>query len=215
MASTHDIVGLTLAEEIANTITHGLGAALGVAVLVLTVMTAALNGTITDVVAASVYGSTLILLYTSSAIYHGLPSGRAKRVFRILDHCAIYLLIAGTYTPFTLVTLHGPWGWSLFGIVWTLALLGIVYQCFFLGRMVALSTTVYVLMGWLAVTAFVPLARALPWQGLAWLVAGGLFYTVGVVFFASRWKFAHTVWHLFVMVGSACHFAAIYRFVLA
>lgn len=215
MASTHDIVALTLAEEIANTITHGLGAALGVAVLVLTVMAAALNGTITHVVAASVYGSTLILLYTSSAIYHGLPNGRAKRVFRILDHCAIYLLIAGTYTPFTLVTLHGPWGWSLFGIVWTLALLGIVYQCFFLGRMVALSTTVYVLMGWLAVTAFVPLARALPWQGLAWLVAGGLFYTVGVVFFASRWKFAHTVWHLFVMVGSACHFAAIYRFVLA
>ncbi len=215
MASTHDITALTLAEEIANTITHGLGAALGVAVLVLTVMAAALNGTITHVVAASVYGSTLILLYTSSAIYHGLPNGRAKRVFRILDHCAIYLLIAGTYTPFTLVTLHGPWGWSLFGIVWTLALLGIVYQCFFLGRMVALSTTVYVLMGWLAVTAFVPLARALPWQGLAWLVAGGLFYTVGVVFFASRWKFAHTVWHLFVMVGSACHFAAIYRFVLA
>jgi hemolysin III len=173
-----------------------------------------LHGTATQVVACAIYGSTLILLYISSTIYHGLPPGRAKRLFRVLDHSSIYLLIAGTYTPFTLVTLHGPWGWSLFGAVWGLALLGIAYQCFFIGRMVALSTALYVLMGWLAVVACVPLIRALPWQGLAWLLAGGLFYTVGVIFFASRRKFAHTIWHLFVMAGSTCHFAAVYGFVI-
>lgn len=205
---------MTKTEEIANSVTHGLGALLGIAALVLTVVSAALHGTATQVVASSVYGSSLVVLYAASCVYHGLAQGRAKRVFRIVDHCSIYVLIAGTYTPFTLVTLSGAWGWWLFGAVWTLAAAGIVFQCLFVGRMVALSTAVYILMGWLAVGAAAPLIRALPRAGLVWLVAGGLFYTGGVAFFASQRKYAHTVWHLFVLAGSACHFAAVYGYVV-
>ena len=206
--------GLTLGEEIANSISHGVGAGLSVAVLVVTVVAAALRGTAMQVVACSVYGASLVLLYTASTIYHGVTNGRAKRVFRIIDHCSIYLLIAGTYTPFALVTLRGVWGWWLFGAVWTLAALGVTYQIFFVGRMVMLSTAVYIGMGWLAVLVAGPLVRALPWAGLAWLLAGGLFYTGGVVFFASKRKWAHAVWHLFVLAGSACHFAAVYGYVV-
>lgn len=205
---------MTKTEEIANSVTHGLGALLGIAALVLTVVSAALHGTATQVVASSVYGSSLVVLYAASCVYHGLAQGRAKRVFRIVDHCAIYVLIAGTYTPFTLVTLSGAWGWWLFGAVWTLAAAGIAFQCLFVGRMVALSTAVYILMGWLAVVAAAPLLRALPRAGLVWLVAGGLFYSGGVAFFASQRKYAHTVWHLFVLAGSACHFAAVYGYVV-
>jgi hemolysin III len=206
--------GQTMGEEIANSISHGVGAALSVAVLVVTVVAAALHGTAMQVVACAVYGASLVLLYTASTIYHGVTNGRVKRVFRIIDHCSIYLLIAGTYTPFALVTLRGVWGWWLFGAVWTLTALGVTYQIFFVGRMVMLSTAVYVGMGWLAVLVAVPLVRALPWAGLAWLLAGGLFYTGGVAFFASKRKWAHAVWHLFVLAGSACHFAAVYGYVV-
>jgi hemolysin III len=209
-----DCVHATLGEEIANSITHGVGAALSVAGLVLMVVLAALRGTGTQVVACAVYGSSLVLLYLSSTLYHALTNRRAKQVFRILDHASIYLLIAGTYTPFTLVTLRGAWGWALFSAVWTLAVLGIVFKCFLTGRHHILSTTVYILMGWIAVVVIRPLLQALPWPGFLFLLAGGLFYTLGVVFFALRHKYAHAVWHLFVLAGSVCHFVAVYWYVL-
>jgi hemolysin III len=204
----------TTGEEIANSITHGVGAALSVAGLVAVVAAAAWRGTGSHVVACAVYGASLVLLYLSSTLYHALTNGRAKRVFRVLDHASIYLLIAGTYTPFTLVTLRGVWGWTLFGIVWTMAAMGIVFKCFFTGRLHALSTAAYVLMGWVAVVAIRPLWQALPWQGFLLVLAGGVLYTSGVIFFAGRWKYSHAVWHLFVLAGSVCHFQAVYQYVL-
>jgi hemolysin III len=209
-----DYVHATLGEELANSITHGVGAAFSVAGLVVMVVIAAWRGTSSHVAACTVYGASLVLLYLSSTLYHALMNGPAKRVFRILDHASIYVLIAGTYTPFTLVTLRGVWGWALFGIVWTLAVMGIVFKCFFTGRLHVLSTTMYVLMGWIAVVATRPLLQALPWSGFLWLLAGGVLYTVGVAFFAWRRKYAHTIWHLFVLAGSVCHFLAVYRYVL-
>lgn len=210
-----DYLHATLGEEVANSITHGVGAALSVAGLVVMVVIAALRGTSAHVVACAVYGASLVLLYLSSTLYHALTNGRVKRVFRILDHASIYVLIAGTYTPFTLVTLRGVWGWALFGIVWTLAVMGIVFKCFFTGRLHVLSTTVYVVMGWIAVVAIRPLLQALPWPGFLWLLAGGVFYTLGVAFFACRRKYAHTIWHLFVLAGSVCHFSVVYQYVLS
>jgi hemolysin III len=204
----------TIGEEIANSVTHGIGAAFSVAGLVLLVVLAALRGTAWHIVSCAVFGVSLVLLYLSSTLYHALTARRAKRVFRILDHASIYLLIAGTYTPFTLVTLHGAWGWSLFGVVWTLAAAGIVFQSLAIGRWPALSTGVYSLMGWVAVLAFRPLLHALPWHGCLWLLAGGVAYTAGVVFYATRSKFAHAVWHFFVLAGSVCHFCAVYFYVL-
>jgi hemolysin III len=205
---------MTRDEEIANSITHGVGAALGVVGLVVLVTLAASRGAGLLVLACTVYGLSLVLLYVCSTIYHALENGRAKRLFRILDHASIYLLIAGTYTPFTLVTLKGIWGWSLLVVVWTFALAGIVFKCFFTGKFEALSTALYIVMGWNAVIAIQPLVRALPWSGFLWVLAGGLLYTLGVAFFASRRKYAHTIWHLFVLAGSACHFLAVYRYVL-
>lgn len=206
--------GATIGEEIANSVTHGIGAALSVAALVILVIAAALRGAAAHIVSCAVFGATLVLLYLSSTLYHALTHAGAKRVFRIFDHAAIYLLIAGTYTPFTLVTLGGAWGWSLFAVVWTLAVAGIVLKCFFIGRFHALSTTVYVLMGWLAVVALRPLLHAIPPSGFFWILSGGLLYTLGVVFFASRRRYSHAVWHLFVLGGSACHVVAVYRYVL-
>ncbi len=209
-----DYVHATLGEEVANSITHGLGAALSVAGLVVMVVIATLRGTSSHVVACAVYGVSLVLLYLSSTLYHALTNGRAKRVFRILDHSSIYVLIAGTYTPFTLVTLRGVWGWVLFGIVWTLAVMGIVFKCFFTGRLHILSTAVYILMGWIAVVAIRPLLQALPWPGFLLVLAGGVLYTLGVAFFVRRWKYSHAIWHLLVLAGSICHFLAVYRYVL-
>ncbi len=204
----------TLGEEIANSVTHGVAAAGSVAALVLLIVSAALRGTAWHIVSCAIFGATLILLYLASTLYHALPSGKAKLVFRILDHASIYLLIAGTYTPFTLVTLRGAWGWSLFGAVWALAVAGVVFQSLLIGRLPALSTAVYVAMGWVVVIAFRPLLHALPWGGLLWLLAGGLCYTLGVYFFASKSKFAHMVWHLFVVAGSVCHFFAVFLYVI-
>lgn len=204
----------SLGEEIANSITHGVGAALSVAGLVVMIIAAASSGTAWHIVACTIYGASLMLLYLSSTLYHALTNHRAKRVFRILDHACIYILIAGTYTPFTLVTLRGPWGWTLFGIVWTLAALGVVFKCFFVNRLSFLSTTVYVLMGWIAIVAVRPLWQALSWQGFVWLLLGGMLYTLGVVFFAWQKRYAHAIWHLFVLGGSVCHFCAVYWYVL-
>jgi hemolysin III len=204
----------SIGEEIANSVTHGVAAACSVAALAILVVSAAMRGDAWHVVSCAIFGVTLILLYLASTLYHALPVGKAKLVFRILDHASIYLLIAGTYTPFTLVTLRGAWGWSLFGVVWTLAVAGVVFQSLLIGRLPALSTSVYVLMGWAVVIAFRPLLHALPWGGVLWLAAGGLSYTLGVFFFVSKSKFAHMVWHLFVIAGSACHFFAVFFYVI-
>jgi hemolysin III len=196
--------------ELANAITHGLGAALSILALVLLVVLAALHGSARHVVGGAIFGATLVVLYTMSTLYHALTHPGAKRVFKILDHAAIYLLIAGTYTPFCLATLRGPWGWSLFGVVWGLALLGVLFKALFIGRFEFLSTAVYLAMGWLVLVAAVPLYRALPPAGLAWLLAGGLCYTGGVAFYVwHKLKFHHAVWHLFVLGGSICHVVAV------
>ena len=207
-------LGPSLGEELANSITHGLGVVLGVAGSILMLIAAIQRGSARHVTAVAIFGTTLILLYAASTLYHALTPPKAKRVFQILDHSAIYLLIAGTYTPFTLITLRGAWGWSLLAVIWTLAICGVVFKSVWIHRFPALSTAVYVLMGWCAIVAIRPLLNALSWAGFLWLLAGGVSYTAGVVFYASRRRYAHAVWHLFVLGGSLCHFWAIYRYVV-
>jgi len=204
----------SIGEEIANSISHGIGAAVSVGALATLVVLAASRGTVWHIVSFSIYGTTLVLLYLSSTLYHALPGPRVKRVFRVFDHASIYLLIAGTYTPFMLVNLRGPWGWSLFAVVWTLAVAGVVFKSLFIGRFGITSAIVYVLMGWLVLVGVRPLLRVLPWHGFLWLLAGGAAYTTGVLFFASTRRYAHTVWHLFVLTGTVCHLMAVYLYVL-
>ncbi len=202
-------------QEIANSVTHGLGVALSVAGLVVLVVLASLHATVWHVVSFSVYGASLVLLYTSSTLYHSFRSPRLKQVFHILDHSSIYLLIAGSYTPFVLVNLRGGWGWSLFGVIWGLSLAGILVKAFFTGRFKILSTSIYLLMGWLIVIAIKPLMHALPAGGIAWLAAGGLTYTAGAVIY--MWKaipYHHAIWHLFVLAGSICQYFAVLFYVL-
>ena len=202
-------------EEIVNSVTHGLGLALSVGGLVVLVVLAALRGTPRHVVSVSIYGATLVLLYAASTLYHAFRSPRVKRVFKVLDHSAIYLLIAGTYTPFTLVVLRGPWGWTLFGLVWGLAVVGIVFKTLFVDHFVIASTIVYVAMGWLVVIAIKPVMAMVPKGGLLWLLAGGLSYTIGVAFFAARrLPYGHAIWHLFVLGGSISHYFAVLFYVL-
>jgi hemolysin III len=206
---------MTLGEEIANSITHGAGFLLGVAALVLVVVFAALRGTALHVVSGAIYGGTLILLYAASTLYHAFPPGRTKRVFRVFDHSAIYLLIAGTYTPFSLVTLGGGWGWSIFGVIWGLAGAGIVLEAVSRGRWRILQVILYLAMGWMCVAAGRPLLSALETGGLVLLLAGGLCYTLGVVFYVwKRLRYHHAVWHVFVLAGSVCHFFAVLLYVL-
>lgn len=200
----------TRGEEIANSITHGIGLTASLLALPVLVLIATARHDPWQVVGAAIFGTTLVLLYAASTLYHALPVSRAKRVFRVLDHSAIYLLIAGTYTPFTLGVLRGPWGWSLFGTVWGLTVVGIVVKATLGFRFPRLSIAVYLLMGWLVVVAIRPLVARVSPAGLAWLVAGGLSYTVGVVFFTwKRLRYGHAVWHLFVAAGSVCHFLAV------
>jgi len=203
----------TLGEEIANSITHGIGAAFSIAGLVAIVVAAALRRPAWQTVACAIYGTSLVLLYTSSTIYHALANNRAKRVFKILDHSSIYVLIAGTYTPITLITLRGPWGWTLFGVVWGLCVCGVVFKSWWIGRLKGASTVVYLLMGWCVVFAIRPLLAALPWTGFVWLLAGGLCYTAGVAFYVNSSRFAHSIWHLFVLAGSVCQYWAVFRYV--
>ena len=163
----------------------------------------------------SIYGSTLILLYLASTFYHSIQSPRAKKTFRVLDHSAIFLLIAGTYTPFTLVNLRGAWGWTLFGLVWGLAIGGIILKVFFVGRFRILSVCLYIGMGWLVLIAFKPRLSVIPVNGIIWLGIGGLAYTFGVIFYAFKQiPFNHAIWHLFVLAGSVCHFFSIFFYVL-
>jgi len=205
-----DIRAQDLREELANAISHGLGFLLAVASLPVLVVFAARHGGAGSVVGAAVFAATMILLYLASAVYHALPHGRWKGVFQRLDHAAIYLFIAGSYTPFVLGPLRGAWGWSLFGIVWGLAVLGIVAK--FLDRLAhpLWSTAFYVGMGWLAVIAIQPLLANVAPGGVKLLFAGGMAYTVGAVFYLldNRVRYAHFVWHLFVLAGSTCHFFA-------
>lgn len=206
---------LHFVEEFANTVTHGVGLLLSLAGLAVLVALAAMKGTVWHIVSCSVYGATLVLLYTASTLYHAIPSPRAKRVLRLLDHGAIYLLIAGTYTPFTLGPLRGRLGWWLFGLVWGLAIAGILFKVFFRHRFPIVSTLSYLAMGWLVAFAWKPVAAALPGGGVAWIIAGGAAYTVGVIFFAlERIRFHHAVWHLFVLAGSTCHYFAVLFYVL-
>jgi hemolysin III len=208
---------LSLGEEIANSITHGLGLAASLAALPLLLLRARSSSDPSAVMGATIFGVTLILLYATSTVYHALPSSREKqkRVFRVLDHSAIYLLIAGTYTPFALGPLRGLWGSMLLAIIWTLALIGIVSKIVMGFRLPHLSTALYLLMGWLIVVAIKPLAQNIPRAGLLWLAAGGLAYTGGVVFYAmKRVRYAHMIWHLFVAAGSVCHFIAVLEYAI-
>lgn len=201
-------------EEIANTVSHAVGVGFSIAGLVLLVVRAALYGDAWQVVSFSVYGTSLILLYLASTLYHGFRSPRLKAIFRIFDHAAIYLLIAGTYTPFLLVSIRGPWGWSLFGTIWGLALFGIAFKIIFGPKYDILSTIFYLLMGWVVVIAIKPLLSALPLEGFLWLFAGGAAYSLGVIFYAwEKLPYHHAIWHGFVLSGSVFHFIAVYSFI--
>ncbi|AMX01377.1 PAQR family membrane homeostasis protein TrhA [Microbulbifer thermotolerans] len=205
----------SLAEEIANSVTHGLGALLAIAGLGVLCAFAALRGDAWHIVSCAVYAATLILCFGASTLYHAISHERAKAVLRTLDHSAIFLLIAGTYTPFTLVTLRGPWGWWLFGIIWGLALAGLVIQLTPLKKIRALSITLSALMGWVVIAAVEPLVERLAPGGLWLLVLGGLCYTGGIVFYLWRsLRFHHAIWHLFVLAGGVLHFFAVLFYVI-
>jgi hemolysin III len=199
----------TLGEEIANSVSHGVALLAAIAAVPFLIASAR-HGAVANVVGASVFAATMVLLYFTSTLYHALPAGRAKRLFVKLDYGAIYLFIAGSYTPFALGALGGPWGWTLFGLVWSLAAFGISLKVFDRLSHPWISTGLYLLMGWLVLVAAVPLVQHVPRPGIALLVAGGLAYTAGVVFFVldSRLRYAHAVWHGFVMAGTTCHFFA-------
>lgn len=200
----------TRGEEIANGITHGIGAALSIAALVILVVLAALYGTAWHVASFTVYGASLILLFTASTLYHSIQHPRLRPILRRLDHASIYVLIAGTYTPFALVSLRGPWGWSLFGVVWGIAVLGIIFKVLFINRLEVLSTLAYIGMGWLSLIAYRQMLANIPPDGVTLLIAGGVVYTLGVLFYAvQRLPYNHAVWHLFVLGGSVCHFFAV------
>ncbi|MEM7391927.1 MAG: hemolysin III family protein [Verrucomicrobiota bacterium] len=204
-----------LSTELANSITHGVACLLSIAGLVVLIVLAAKQGGARHVVACSIYGATLVFLYLASTLYHSVTKPKVKRFFQIIDHSAIYLLIAGSYTPFMLISVRGGWGWSVFGVVWTLALLGIVYKSLFMGRFKIFSVTLYLFMGWMSLMVLKPLLAVLPVGGVIWLAVGGVFYTVGVVFFVwESFPHHHAIWHLFVMAGSACHFFSVMFYVL-
>jgi hemolysin III len=202
-------------EELANTLTHGMGAVLsalgGAALIVLAV----LHGDVWLIVSCAIFVAALLLLYTASTLYHAARSAVRRARFKVLDHCAIYLLIAGTYTPFMLGSVRGGWGWSLFGVIWGLAAAGVVFKLFFTGRFRILSTIIYIAMGWLVLIAAGPLVRHLDTTTLFWLVAGGITYTAGTLFYhRPRMPFAHAVWHVFVLGGSLCHGIAVTTLIL-
>ena len=210
-----DAPNYTLGEEIAHSVTHGIGVILSVAGLVVLVTLAALRGNAWHVVSSSIFGATLIFLYTASTLYHSITHPGAKRVLRVFDHSAIFLLIAGTYTPFTLVSLRGGWGWTLFVAVWGLALVGIVYKITAKNRFRLLSVLLYLGMGWLVLVAIEPMVTTVPIPGLILLLAGGLCYTLGLIFYVWRsLPYSHAVWHVFVLAGSICHYFAVLLYVI-
>ena len=201
---------IDIRDEIASALTHGLGAVAALAGGAVLITLAAIHGDGWQLGASIVFGVSLLLLYVASTLYHSIQHPVAKGRLKVFDHCAIYVLIAGTYTPFTLIGLRGAWGWSLFAVIWSLAVAGVVFKLFFTGRFKLVSTLVYIAMGWLVLVAIVPMTRALDAWALGWLFGGGIAYTAGTFFYMSRRiPYAHTIWHSFVIGGSACHFLAV------
>jgi len=198
------------AEEIANSLSHGVGLALAIAATPILIIAAIRYGSTWNVIGVSVFAASMMLLYSASTLYHALNHDKAKQFFRMMDHGAIFLLIAGTYTPFTLGILRGPWGWTLLVLIWTLAAVGLTLKAVFGSRFNKLSVVLYLLMGWLVVIAAPEVLRVMPLSGLAWIAAGGIAYTGGVGFYAAhRVPYAHFAWHLFVLAGTTCHFFAV------
>ncbi|MFC0472298.1 hemolysin III family protein [Halalkalibacter kiskunsagensis] len=212
MATTHTF---SKGEEIANAITHGIGALLSVVALVLLVVYSSIYGSAWHVVSFTIYGVTMLLLYFSSTMVHAFPKGKVKDLFEIFDHASIYLFIAGSYTPLLFIVVQGTLGWTLFGIVWGIATIGVVFKIFFVKKFLFMSTIFYIAMGWLAIFAIKPIVETLPPAGTALLFVGGICYTVGTIFYVWRgFKFHHAIWHLFVLAGSIFHFFLIMLFVL-
>jgi hemolysin III len=212
VAATHTF---TKQEEMANSITHGIGALLSISALVILIVYSSLYGTAWHVVSFTIFGVTMLILYMSSTLLHSLPEGKAKDIFEIFDHSSIYFFIAGTYTPFLLIVIKGTLGWSLFGVVWFLAIAGTVFKCFFVKKYLFTSTILYVVMGWLIVFAWKPLMSNLSFEGMMYLIIGGALYTLGSIFYVWRgFKYHHAVWHLFVIAGSAAIFFCVLFYVL-
>lgn len=212
MANTHTYEPK---EEIANAITHGIGALLSLAGLVLLIVFASIKGTAWHVVSFTVYGVSMLLLYSCSTLVHSFKEGKVKDLFEIFDHSSIYIYIAGTYTPFMLIAARGPLGWTLFGIVWGIAIVGVVFKAFFVKRFLFMSTIFYLIMGWLIVFAWGPLTAAVPAPGIALLVIGGVLYSLGTIFYVWRgFPYHHAIWHLFVLAASIVHFFAILLYLL-
>ncbi|PBB05173.1 PAQR family membrane homeostasis protein TrhA [Salimicrobium humidisoli] len=202
-------------EELANAITHGIGAVLSIAMLVLLVTFSSFDGNVWTITASAVYGATMLLLFLSSTLVHSFPQGKIKDLFEIFDHASIYLFIAGTYTPILLIALGGKLGWTLFGIVWGAAVVGVVFKIFFVKKFVVLSTLIYVLMGWMIVIAWDALTASLAPDGIIFLVAGGLAYTVGALFYVWRgFTHHHMIWHLFVLAGAILHFITVFFYII-
>lgn len=210
-----DTYTYTRREEIANAITHGIGALLSVAALVVLIVFSSLYSSAWHIVSFTIYGTTMLLLFISSTLVHSFPEGKVKDLFEIFDHSSIYLFIAGTYTPFLFVAIQGALGWTLFGVIWGIAVLGVFFKAFYTKKFLFLSTFFYVLMGWLIVIAWKPLYAALPTGGIVLLVTGGLLYTLGTIFYVWRgFPFHHAVWHLFVLAGAIVHFFAVLLYLL-
>ena len=204
-----------LTEEKINVITHAIGLLLSIAALVLLIIHASSNGSARHIVSFTIFGASMILLYSASTLYHYSQTPNIRRKLNILDHASIYVLIAGTYTPFTLVTLKGALGWTIFGITWGIALVGVFLKLFYTGKYDKISTIAYVAMGWIIIFAVKPLIENLPLNGLYWLLAGGIFYTIGAILYSiKKIKFNHAIFHIFVLLGSFSHFMAIYYYVL-
>lgn len=213
---THELERIeTLGEAIANSITHGVGLLLSIVALGFLILFSAMEHDSLKIISSIIYGSSLVITYLSSTLYHSVPQTRkVKRFFRIMDHSAIFLLIAGTYTPFALISLNGLLGWTLFSVVWGLALFGIIFKLIFKHKYEPVSLSLYLIMGWLVVVAIKPIAHALVLPALILMVAGGLAYTFGVIFYAWKRPFNHTIWHVFVLIGSTCHYFAILLYVI-
>lgn len=211
-----EIPKYTLGEEITNAIVHGVGALLSIAALVLCVVFSAIHGNPYAVVSSCIYGTTLIILYTMSCLYHSFKINNAKRVFRIIDHCSIFLLIAGTYTPYTLVSLNETLGWVMFSIIWGSAIIGIILNAIDLKKFKKISMILYLAMGWAVIFTFKPLLRAIDMSGIYLLLAGGIIYTVGAIFYGigKKYKYMHSIWHFFVLAGSILHFFSILLYVI-
>ena len=215
MSESQSIAEYSLSEEIFNSITHGVGALISIAALVLLIVFSSIYGSASHIISCTIFGFTLVLLYTASTLYHSFQKPTLKHVFKILDHSCIYLLIAGTYTPFLLVTIRGALGWCMFALVWSLTVIGVLFKVFFVHRFKIISTIAYILMGWIIIFAIKPLFQALPEGGIFWLICGGLAYTLGTIFYSwKRLPFNHAIWHLFVLAGSVCHFFAVLFYVI-